>query len=100
MARRSLRPSVPTRHTTGIERPRCVDRLPSHNSKTVVPYAVVGLGISYAIIRPTLVFGEGDLLLNNMIWALRRFPVFPVYGNGDYPVQPVYVEDLAAQAWR
>ena len=36
MARRSLRSSVPTRHTTGIERPRCVDRLPSHISKTVV----------------------------------------------------------------
>ena len=56
------------------------------------------LGVPYAIIRPTLVFGVGDLLLNNMAWALRRFPVFPVYGNGDYPVQPVYVEDLAAQA--
>ena len=59
---------------------------------------LVGLGIPYAIIRPTLTFGVGDLLLNNMAEALRRFPVFPVYGNGDYPVQPVYVEDLAAQA--
>ena len=59
---------------------------------------LVGLGVPYAIIRPTLVFGEGDLLLNNMAWALRRFPVFPVYGNGEYSVQPVYVEDLAAQA--
>ena len=57
-----------------------------------------GLGVPYAIIRPTLVFGVGDLLLNNMAWALRRFPVFPLYGNGDYPVQPVYAEDLAAQA--
>ena len=57
-----------------------------------------GLGVPYAIIRPTLVFGVGDLLLNNMAWALRRFPVFPVYGSGDYPVKPVYVEDLAAQA--
>ena len=57
-----------------------------------------GLGVPYAIIRPTLVFGVGDLLLNNMAWALRRFPVFPVYGNGDYSVQPVYVEDLASQA--
>ena len=56
------------------------------------------LGVPYAIIRPTLVFGVRDLLLNNMAWALRRFPVFPVYGRGDYPVQPVYVEDLAAQA--
>ena len=58
----------------------------------------MGLGVPYAIIRPTLVFGVGDLLLNNMAWALRRFPVFPVYGNGDYPVQPVCIEDLATQA--
>ena len=40
-------------------------------------------------------WGAGDLLLNNIAWALRRFPV---YGNGDHPVQPVYVEDLAVQA--
>ena len=52
----------------------------------------------YAIIRPTLVFGDGDLLLNNMAWALRCFPVFPELGNGDYPVQPIYAEDLATQA--
>ena len=57
-----------------------------------------GLGVPYAIIRPTLIYGGGDLLLNNMAWALRRFPVFLVYGGGDYPVQPVFVEDVAAQA--
>ncbi len=56
------------------------------------------LGVSYAIIRPTLVFGVGDLLLNNIAWALRRFPFFPVYGSGDYPVQPIYAADLATQA--
>ena len=55
-------------------------------------------GIPYAIIRATLVFGDGDLLLNNMAWALRRFPVFPVFGRGDYKVQPIYAGDLAAQA--
>ena len=33
-----------------------------------------------------------------MAWTLRRFPVFPVFGRGDYPVQPIYAEDLAAQA--
>ncbi len=58
----------------------------------------MGMGIPYAIIRPTLVFGEGDLLLNNMAWVLRRFPVFPVFGRGDYKVQPIYAGDLAAQA--
>ena len=66
--------------------------------KAQVEDMLKGLGVPYAIIRPTLVFGVGDLLLNNMAWALRRFPVFPVYGSGDYPVQPIYVEDLAAQA--
>ena len=56
------------------------------------------VGVPYAIIRPTLVFGEGDILVNNIAWALRRFPVFPVNGGGDYLVQPVYAGDLAGQA--
>ena len=72
--------------------------LPYFRGKAQVEDMLVGLGIPYAIIRPTLVFGVGDLLLNNMAWALRRFPVFPVYGKGDYLVQPVFVEDVAAQA--
>ena len=59
---------------------------------------VVGLGIPYAIIRLALVFRVDDQLLTNMARALRRFPAFHVYGNGDYTVQPVYVEDFAAQA--
>ena len=69
--------------------------LPYFRGKVQVEGMLKGLGVPYAIIRPTLLFGVGDLLLNNMAWALRRFPV---YGNGDYPVQPVYVEDVAAQA--
>ena len=72
--------------------------LPYFRGKAQVEDMPKGLGVPYAIIRPTLVFGVGDLLLNNMAWALLRFPVFPVYGSGDYPVQPVYVEDVAAQA--
>ena len=72
--------------------------LPYFRGKGRVEEMLGGLGISHAIIRPTLVFGTGDLLLNNMAWALRRFPLFPVYGSGDYPVQPVYAGDLAAQA--
>ena len=60
--------------------------------------ALKRVGVPSAIIRPTLVFGEGDILVNNIAWALRRFPVFPVYGGGDYLVQPVYAGDLAEQA--
>ena len=72
--------------------------LPYFRGKAQVEDLLKGLGVSYAIIRPTLVYGDGDLLLNNMAWALRRFPVFPVFGSGDYPVQPIYAEDLAEQA--
>ena len=71
-------------------------RFPYFKGKGQVEEILQDVGILYAIIRPTLVFGEGDLLLNNMAWALRRFPVFPVFGNGDYKVQPVYAEDAAA----
>ena len=73
-------------------------KLPYFRGKGQVEEILMGMGNPYTIIRPTLVFGAGDLLLNNMAWALRRFPVFPVFGTGDYPVQPVYAEDLAAQA--
>ena len=81
-----------------VTNPSSGSALPYFRGKARVEDMLKGLGVTYAIIRPTLVFGVGDLLLNNMAWALRRFPVFPVYGSGDYPVQPVYVEDLAAQA--
>ena len=73
-------------------------RLPYFRAKGQVEEVLMDLRVPYAIIRPTLVFGVGDLLFNNIAWALRRFPFFPVYGSGDYSVQPVYVEDLAAQA--
>lgn len=52
-------------------------------------------GLSYAIVRPTLVFGPDDLLLNDMAWTLRRAPLFLVPGDGRYEVQPVSVGDTA-----
>lgn len=52
-------------------------------------------GISHAIVRPTLLYGEGDILITNMAWTLRRFPLFGVPGDGRYRVQPVHVDDVA-----
>jgi NADH dehydrogenase len=57
--------------------------------------AVRESGLPWAIIRPTLVFGPGDILLNNIAWLIRRAPVFGIAGLGDYRVQPVAVEDVA-----
>lgn len=55
-------------------------------------------GLSYAIVRPTLTYGVGDILVNNLCWVLRRFPVFAVPGDGRSRVQPVHVDDVAAIA--
>lgn len=55
-------------------------------------------GLSWCILRPGVLFGKEDVLINNIAWALRRMPVFGVYGRGDYRLQPIYVDDLAAAA--
>ena len=52
-------------------------------------------GLSYAIVRPTLVYGPEDILVSNIAWGLRHVPVFLVAGDGRYEVQPVSVQDTA-----
>jgi NADH dehydrogenase len=66
--------------------------------KATLETALKATGISYAILRPTVLFGKEDILINNIAWALRRFPVFAVFGNGRYRLQPLYVDDLAELA--
>jgi NADH dehydrogenase len=46
-------------------------------------------------VRPTLLYGPSDILINNMAWTLRRLPVFGIPGDGRYRVQPVLVDDVA-----
>jgi len=55
-------------------------------------------GLSYSILRPTVLFGKEDVLVNNIAWVLRRLPVFGVFGDGQYRLQPIYVDDLAKLA--
>ena len=69
--------------------------LPYFKGKGLVEEALVQRNLSYAILRPTVIFGTEDILINNIAWFLRRFPLFPIGGSGEYSVQPVYVEDLA-----
>ncbi len=55
-------------------------------------------GLSYAILRPAVLFGGEDILVNNIVWTLRKFPVFGLPGRGQYRLQPIHVEDLATLA--
>lgn len=83
-----------------IAKPSEDSSLPYFRGKAILEKALQGSGLSYAIIRPTAIFGREDILINNIAWFLRTFPVFAVPGSGRYPLQPVYVEDVADIAAR
>jgi len=81
-----------------ITNPDIQSDLPYFRGKAELEAQLSGLGLSYCILRPTVLFGKEDVLLNNIAWALRHLPVFGVFGNGEYKLQPIYVDDLAAAA--
>src|ERR1700737_5239882 len=70
-------------------------QLSYYRGKAALEAAVRSSGLSYAIVRPTLLFGEGDVLINNIAWLLRHLPVFGIPGNGRYRLQPMHVRDHA-----
>lgn len=68
------------------------------SSKATLEQALINSGISYAILRPAVLFGKEDILINNIAWFLRKFPLFTIFGDGKYRLQPIYVGDLAKLA--
>lgn len=70
------------------------------SGKAKLERALEESGLEYSILRPTVLFGREDILINNIAWTLRRFPIFAVFGDGNYRLQPIYVEDFAALAVR
>jgi NADH dehydrogenase len=81
-----------------IANPSEESELEYFRGKARLERALIGSGLSYAILRPAVLFGKEDVLINNIAWALRRFPVLPVFGDGRYRLQPIYVDDLAKLA--
>lgn len=81
-----------------ITNPSLDSPLPYFKGKAQVEDAIRSSSLSYAILRPAVVFGKEDILINNIAWLLRRFPAFAIPGTGDYGLQPICVEDLAELA--
>jgi uncharacterized protein YbjT (DUF2867 family) len=72
--------------------------LPYFKGKAAVEEIIRSSSLSYAILRPAVLFGTEDILINNIAWLLRRFPLFAIPGSGDYGLQPIFVDDFAALA--
>jgi uncharacterized protein YbjT (DUF2867 family) len=78
-----------------ITNANAASRLPYFAGKGEIEEYLASSGIPYATVRPAVIFGSEDILLNNIGWLLRRIPLFAIPGAGTYRVQPVFVEDLA-----
>ncbi|MFZ0250598.1 MAG: NAD(P)H-binding protein [Acidimicrobiales bacterium] len=78
-----------------ITHPSSTSPYPYFRGKAMVERALAECDVSYAIVRPAILFGGDGVLLNNIAWLLRRLPVFAVGGNGEYRIRGIHVEDLA-----
>lgn len=92
------RAGVPRVVHVSITNPSVDSTLPYFRGKAQLEEALRASGLSYAILRPAVLFGEEDILINNIAWMLRRFPLFGVFGDGSYKLQPIFVDDLAQLA--
>jgi uncharacterized protein YbjT (DUF2867 family) len=78
-----------------VSNPSIDSRLDYYAGKARTEEIVRESGLPWAVVRPTLIFGRGDILINNIAWLLRRMPVFLIPDRGLYRVQPVAGEDVA-----
>lgn len=53
-------------------------------------------GLDYTIFRPSTIIGPGGEFIDMLLGQVRRSPLVPVIGNGNYRMQPVSVFDVAA----
>jgi NADH dehydrogenase len=100
---RNTRKLIDAAKDAGVERivhvsianPSAESPLGYYRGKAELEQAVLDSGLSYVIVRPTVIFGDEDILINNIAWLLRRFPLFGIPGDGRYRIRPIFVEDMA-----
>jgi NADH dehydrogenase len=81
-----------------ITHPSIDSPYPYFRGKAEVERILAEVGVSYAALRPAVLFGGDGVLLNNIAWLLRKLPVFGIGGAGDYRVRAIHVDDLARLA--
>ncbi|MDH3347677.1 MAG: NAD(P)H-binding protein [Desulfobulbaceae bacterium] len=81
-----------------ITNPSIGSQLEYFQGKAVLEKALGDSGISHAILRPAVIFGKEDILINNIAWLLRKMPIFPIFGYGSYKIRPIFVQDFAKLA--
>lgn len=67
-----------------------------HKTKWTAEQAVQSSQLDWTIFRPSLIYGADDQFVNMLADLIRKLPVIPVIGDGQYRLQPVFVNDVAA----
>ncbi len=67
-------------------------------AKAIAEDAVRGSGMAWTILRPTWVYGPGDVSLNRFLGFARTLPFVPLTNLGRQLLAPVYVGDVARLA--
>jgi len=68
----------------------------SKKVRVAAELAIETSGLKYTILRPTMIYGSPRD--RNMWWLIRfmRYsPIVPIFGDGKYLQQPIYVDDVA-----
>jgi len=79
-----------------VSNPSSGSPFPNFRGKAITEEMIKQSGLAFTIIRPTLVFGgEEEILVNNIAWLLRRFPIFAIPSPGTYQLQPIIVDEVA-----
>lgn len=78
-----------------ITNPSIGSPYPYFRGKALVERALAESEVSYAILRPAILFGGDGVLINNIAWLLRHLPAFGIGGDGNYRIRGIHVDDLA-----
>ncbi|MCK4508855.1 MAG: complex I NDUFA9 subunit family protein [Desulfuromonadales bacterium] len=67
-----------------------------HRSKWQAEELVRDTDLDWTIFRPSIIFGPGSEFVKMLAELIQRLPVVPVIGDGQYRMQPVALEQVAA----
>jgi len=66
-----------------------------HITKQQAENEVKKSGMEYTIFRPSLIYGKDDSFINMLAGYMRSTPIFSYFGDGSYPMAPIFVGDVA-----
>jgi NADH dehydrogenase len=66
-----------------------------HRTKWRAEELVRGSGLSHAVFRPSIISGPENRPIRTLARLHHWSPLVPVFGDGRFPTQPVWIEDVA-----